>query len=300
MYLNEKAWEIQQDDHYVIHRALKNFMQIYSILAGEFHKPGIFVPAGTEIYLRSSDYPLEKWLSEVDIEYRRLFLSFWGKRIHYQPEEECEVLLDGGRLEGGTEAFINDSFMLSLCLNDIWEKESVKAEFFSLDDPNAEEIFVRNVFEKEQLYRSPILDILKALEDFRIYSYKDLWKRREELFPHLKFCPSVEKNLEKLEAGYVSQVVKKLTELERYCSAHEGERFRPELLTKTTPETDATLKKYEEQHTFTDEEQQRHIVSWHMRFTGISGRIFFVPQYKENLILVCYIGEKLPNVTYPT
>ena len=80
MYLNEKAWEIQQDDHYVIHRALKNFMQIYSILAGEFHKPGIFVPAGTEIYLRSSDYPLEKWLSEVDIEYRRLFLSFWGKR----------------------------------------------------------------------------------------------------------------------------------------------------------------------------------------------------------------------------
>jgi hypothetical protein len=36
MYLNEKAWEIQQDDHYVIHRALKNFMQIYSILAGEF------------------------------------------------------------------------------------------------------------------------------------------------------------------------------------------------------------------------------------------------------------------------
>ena len=58
MYLNEKAWEIQQDDHYVIHRALKNFMQIYSILAGEFHKPGIFVPAGTEIYLRSSDYPV--------------------------------------------------------------------------------------------------------------------------------------------------------------------------------------------------------------------------------------------------
>lgn len=300
MYLNEKAWEIQQDNPYVIDQALKRFLRIYASLAGEFHKPEIFVPANTDIYLRSADYSIEKWLFEVDIEYRRLFLSFLGKRIEYEPEEEYEVFLDGERLEGGTEAFINDSFMVSLCLNDIWEKENVEAGFFSLEDQSTEEISIRNVYEKEQLYKSPVSDILKASGDIRIYTYKDLWKRRKDLFPHLRFCPSVEKNLEKLETGYVSQVVKKLAELERYSCDHGGEKFRPELLSKTTPETESTLSKYESEHTFEDEEHQRYIVSWHMRFTGIEGRIFFVPQYKENLILVCYIGGKLPNVTYPT
>ncbi|MFR3320511.1 MAG: hypothetical protein ACLTSZ_04235 [Lachnospiraceae bacterium] len=38
------------------------------------------------------------------------------------------------------------------------------------------------------------------------------------------------------------------------------------------------------------------MASWHMRFTGIPGRIFFVPGYEPERMLVCYIGKKLKNV----
>lgn len=47
-------------------------------------------------------------------------------------------------------------------------------------------------------------------------------------------------------------------------------------------------------------ESVEYLASWHMRFTVIPGRIFFIPQYKDDKILVCYIGKKLKNVSYPT
>lgn len=300
MYLNEKAWEIQQDNQYIIDEALKNFLKMYSVLAGKFHQPGIFVPADMEIYLRSKEYPIGKWLSEVDIEYRRLFLSFLEKRVIYQPDEEYEVSVDNERLNGATEAFLNDSFLISLCLNDIWKIESLKADFFSLNDLDTRVVYINNVYDREQLQRSPIQDILAITVKEGIYSYQELWKRREELFPHLRFCPSVKRNLEELEISYISQVIKKLSVLEQYCSVNGEGRFKPELLTKATPEGDPTLKKYKKQHTFFDDEQQKYTAEWHTRFTGIEGRIFFVPKYKGNLILICYIEKKLPNVTYPT
>lgn len=296
MYLNEKAWEIQQNSPYAIDEALKNFLDMYSVLARDFQMPRIFVPIDEQLYLRSS-YPIEKWMAEVDIEYKRLFLSFWQKRVCYNPDEECEVSLNGENLKGGTEAFLNDSFLLSFCLDQTWKKEYLEAERFSLTDLTSEKISLHNAFYREQLIKEPIADILKKQKKIKLYSYAELWERCQGLFPHLKFCPSVEKDLEKLEKSYLDQVVKKLLELE--IVAAEG-KFNPSLLTKTTSESEATLEKYEKQHTFVDEEKQEYLAKWHMRFTGIPGRIFFVPEYKENCILVCYIGKKLPNVSYPT
>lgn len=96
------------------------------------------------------------------------------------------------------------------------------------------------------------------------------------------------------------QIVKKLKELERYCVDYAGMRFDATLLTKTTPESQGTLTQYEKEHTFTDEKGTAYIASWHMRFTGIPGRIFFVPDYEEDSILICYVGKKLKNLSYPT
>ena len=58
------------------------------------------------------------------------------------------------------------------------------------------------------------------------------------------------------------------------------------------------MQKYEKEHTFCDENGRAFLVSWHMRFTGIPGRIFFVPNYELNKILVCYIGKKLKTLKY--
>ena len=48
---------------------------------------------------------------------------------------------------------------------------------------------------------------------------------------------------------------------------------------------------------FYDIDKKSYLAKWHMRFTGIPGRIFFVPNYSKETILICYIGKKLPNPT---
>lgn len=300
MYLNEKAWEAELENSYKAGEALKAFLDVYKILAGKYHMPDIYVPAADEPYFRSVTYTVGKWMSEADIEYKRLFLSFWQRRVTYEPEDEFEVCCESGALKGGTEAVLNDSFMLSICLKEAWKKPEIAAGLFSLADDTETPVIVRNVYEAGQLDREPIASILRATQEVKIYSYRELWEKRGSLFPHLCFCPSVKKNLESLELCYIHQVIRKLTELEAYCVNNPGQKFKPELLTKTTMESDETIKKYRKQHTFRDETGTEYLVSWHMRFTGIPGRIFFIPEYSGSSILICYIGKKLSNVTYPT
>lgn len=257
------------------------------------------MPNDEILYLRSEKYPLEKWLATADKEYQRLYLSFWGKRITYHPEDEYEVSVDGESLKGGTEAYLNDSFMLSIGLDEKWEQESIEGVLTSMHE-DEQHVRVTNVYEKGQIEKYDIKCILRKEDSFQIQSYEELWLRREELFPHLRFCPTVEENFRELEYFYLHQIVKKLIELERYCVDQAGMRFDAALLTKTTPESPGTLARYEKEHTFTDEKGTAYIASWHMRFTGIPGRIFFVPEYKKDIILICYVGKKLKNLSYPT
>lgn len=300
MYLNEAAWKTQQDNPYIVNNAMENFLHIYKTLASDFHITELYVPADEKLYLRSKNYSIEKWLSEADIEYKRLYLSFWNKRISYTPEDEYELSYKQERLAGGTEAYLNDSFLISICLNEFWREECISAKLFSLADCTEETVIMHNVFSKNQLLQKPVADFLKNIPCTKLYSYNDLWQRRGQLFPHLKFCPSIENDLNKLEKLYLRQVIRKLTELENYCRLYKETSFNPNLLTKTTLESDSTIAKYTKQHTFTDENGKAYVAKWHMRFTGIPGRIFFIPDYEKDFMLICYIGRKLPNVTYPT
>ena len=299
MYLNEKSWTAREEDPYKIDCKMRNFLDIYSTLKRQYPAKEVSVPDDEILYLRSDQYPLEKWLATADREYRRLYLSFWGKRITYHPEDEYEVSVDGESLKGGTEAYLNDSVMLSIGLDEKWEQESIDGVLTSLYE-DEQHVSVINIYEKEQLKSHVIECILKREDSFQIQSYEELWLKRGELFPHLRFCPAVETNFRELEYFYLHQIVKKLKELERYCVDYAGMRFDVTLLTKTTPESQGTLTQYEKEHTFTDEKGTAYIASWHMRFTGIPGRIFFVPDYEEDSILICYVGKKLKNLSYPT
>ncbi|MFR3320510.1 MAG: hypothetical protein ACLTSZ_04230 [Lachnospiraceae bacterium] len=55
----------------------------------------------------------------------------------------------------------------------------------------------------------------------RFLNYEELWAKKDDLFPHLCFCPSVEMDLQKLENYYLSQIVQKLEQLEQHCAITE-------------------------------------------------------------------------------
>ncbi len=298
MYLNEKAWEVVQENRYITDDAIINFLNIYSTVKKNYPGMEVYMPEGWNIYLHSKNYSIEKWLSSADIEYKRLYLLFIQKAIRYNKEEEYEVSFDGKVFYGGTEAYLNNSFILSICLDDKWKKSNIGCKFYSLPDNEEKDICLKNVFCKEQLECPVIKEILSKGNSVKIISYDELWKRRKEFFPHLDFCPSIKDNLDLLEMFYLPQIVRKLAELEDYCVKHIGEKFEPSYLTKATPESKTTMEKYKDKHTFTDSNGTVHVASWHLRFTGIPGRIFFIPEYKRDCILVCYIGKKLPNAKY--
>lgn len=298
MYLNERSWEVINIPSHDLKTALVDFVKLYSDLAQKYRLSEVYVPSEEEPYLRHMTYTVAKWLSEIGIEYRQLFLSFWQKRIIYQPEDEYEAHCDSKSFLGATEAILHDSFVISLGSEEKWRKDVLSFGFYSLSANSDTEVEVPNVFAEYQLEREPVLSIIKRLRKISIYSYEELWRKKNDLFPHLTFCPSVQKNLCQLEKAYLQQIVRKLLELDHCAVSCKGSIFQPELLSKTTRESEETLKQYRKEHTFLDDAGVEYIASWHMRFTGIAGRIFFVPYYEDGKILVCYIGKKLPNVSY--
>lgn len=299
MYLNERSWEIQQDDPYTISKGLKEFLKIYAILSKDYGIQELYVPAEEEPFLRSQTYSIAKWLSEVDLEYRRLFLGMWQKRIVYNQDEECEVTYDDVVLKGGTEAALNQSFLISICFTQKWMLDEIHANLYSVTKDLDTPVIIPNIFRHPQLRDEKTKNIVKNTCKIEVRSYEDLWEKREKLFPNLCFCPSVKKDLDEMENTWLYQIIRKLDELNRYKAENPGIRFWPEQLKKATPESEITLKTYKQQHTFCDAGGKQYLASWHVRFTGIPGRIFFIPDYAENSMLICYIGKKLPNVTYP-
>lgn len=299
MYLNEKSWQSETDDVYKMKIALEKFLEIYKELSLEFHQKSLYVPSEEEPYFRSKVYSIQRWLAHTDVEWRRLFLTFWAERSVFTLDDEYEFICEMGALAGGTEAILNNSFVVSLTIDGIWKHEEILGKLYSLNEDTASDAYVKNIYDVKQLKTKDAIDFFKEqLQCIKIMSFEELWNRREELFPHLCFCPSVEKDFEKLDAFCVSQVYKKLLELEMYQQKRDGGMFDSSQLSKTTIESDRTLKEYEEAHTFYDENKEACLATWHMRFTGIAGRIFFEPNYKDGNMLICYIGKKLPTVMY--
>lgn len=294
MYLNERSWQEPQNDVRRIDQSLKEFLTVYSRMKKCYPQQEIYVPEEETLYLQ--EYPLNKWIAAADVEYRRLYLSFWSRRITYRPDDEYEFLVEDTALKSGAEACLNESCVLSIGLNEKWKIPNISGNFVSMDGEEQAEI--ANVYCADQLNHPKIRRILDQESQIEILSYEELWKKKETLFPHLHFCPSVETDLGKLENFYLGQIIRKLEELEQHCVTSGTVRVDTTMLSKTTVESQVTLEKYEKEHTFRDENGKAYLASWHMRFTGIPGRIFFVPGYSENCMLVCYIGKKLRNVSF--
>ncbi len=298
MYLNERAWQEPIENEKNITDAMFNFLRIYKELK-ERHQV-LYVPKGLDRWLNSNTVPLGKWINSVDPTYRLMYLEMWDKRKEYEPEQDIEFQYKEVPLISATEALVNNSFVLSVATASEWETDVFEGKVISLESDEEETTQVLNVCNQSQLQNSGIQEMLQPQSRWlnKIYDYKEMWRRRKEIFEMLDFCPSVEQNLSNLQRSYFSLVLQRLLELEQYCETHTGMFSPDEIQSKTTPESSETLNKYCSEHTFVDENGEEYLASWHIRFTGIPGRIFFVPNYHGNRMLICYIGKKLPNVSY--
>lgn len=305
MYINELTLLEPNLNKYDIRSILTNFIEVYVAYYKQTKCKELFLHSNYVLEFINSEHRIAMWLNdpEVDIEEKRLISSI-NQHIKYFDEiDNIEIKIDGKECKSAALVHLEESVLLSFITNKKWNKNELDGLYTYFDSDGkliSEIIKVPNVSIKEQLKIQSISEILTKNDLSLPMNYIELWTNREICFPNLIFCPSVEDNLKELEKSYYRQVLKKLIELENYFSKRNGSFNKNEIL-NVSPESESTLKEYKEEHEFFAPDGKKATASWHTRFTGLAGRIFFDPYFfKDNKCLICYIGKKLPNTSYPT
>lgn len=138
---------------------------------------------------------------------------------------ESEMIIDrqgtqGESAIGCLAAFETESFVVSFRTDVLWEQEYIKGTYISAYKED-EKVSVRNCGIPEHVMT---LEEEERQNNFRMVSSgKELWEKRESLYPHLIFCDSVRSQLE--EAGnslHIKMIMKRLRILEDYFRSYTG------------------------------------------------------------------------------
>ncbi len=104
----------------------------------------------------------------------------------------------------------------------------------------------------------------------------------------------MEANLERLDSGLLSVVLKRLGHLDEAADQWET-GAAPAWPCKVTPESESTMNnpRYRRARIFRSVSGAREIFAWHARF-GDSGRIHLRFEAREHIVEIGYIGMHLP------
>lgn len=300
MYINEASFYTEQDS-YMIKSCMAEFFKLYEKL----YNLGVKDFYTTQnIKLLPQEYPMSKWIYKLDVDERRIVVMLLDKIEEKDINEfsEYDAIIDEISCSGLLGAYLESDNVISLNSNSKWAKDRLEFEIISLHEKGDEVIEskgnVQNFYSCEQDLSEYENYLMK--DKYKVYTYEELWSKKEIMFPHLEFCPSVRRNLLSLDKKPIRQILNKLKYLDKCAGKLEENPLGFSDSNTITIESQSTLNKYRSEHTFRDKDGKSYLASWHARFTGIAGRIYFVPVMESSTILICHIGGKLPNVTYPT
>lgn len=260
-------------------------------------------------------YRLEKWRNdpEVDIELRRSFRSLLNRSQIYSSQEFRELgswNLNADFYHGEMQsngcllAYEMDGVAISFLSDDYWKCSVINGTYVNLlEDGSLKSSAAQvrnvswkgNVLDFQRYYEQQIKDMRMV----QIHSGRDIVMHRGTLFPNLIFCDNALNQLKnEISPSETWQVYKKLLELQTLAGGGQTV-FRKEHLNHATPESQDTLDRFKQEHTFRLPDESYELFSWHIRFTGsYAGRIFFVPKLENHHIIIGHIGQKLPTVKY--
>lgn len=315
MILNELSAKFPVESLEAGKHIMENFLKTCFEVKKIIHNDCILLDRDYRSFELVHGYRIEQWRNDstVDIEDKRRLRTLLNKSVIYNSEEFEQEYGWNFRTEfqhkeysskGCLLVYEMDGVAVSFLSNAHWKTPEIEGTYIELLDngdlkqcqvsiPNVSYkdnvIIFKNYYEQkkdEQHYRS-------------IKSGQDILQCASDLFPNLVFCENAvrgcQKNIGVSEAG---QVYKRLLELQRTAAAMEN-KFDKDLLTKATPESEATLQRFPDEHTFRLPNGKVQLFSWHTRYTGgYAGRIFFYPVPEEKRIYVGHIGHKLPTAKY--
>lgn len=315
MVLNELSYQFPSSSISEGKKIMENFLVVYINAVKSGIADSVIIDENLDHTLLAPEYPIAKWRNDrsVDIEIVRIYKRMNDKSefsTYYLSEESelIEFTCNNGKSSTGIKIASEQDFLsISFLSDQIWDTHTIDGIYTFLG-PN-EEICEENRVVYHASQKNHINKNKDWIEEkvssakFKIKTGKELWEKREQLFPSLLFCESVKEQINNIHQGTpeLKQIIKKLDLLDKYFFDWQGEAFVKDKLPNVDPQSQETLKRFKDDHKFEAPDGRWLIFSWHIRFTGgtYPGRIFFYPDNKTNKCIIGHINGKLPTVKYP-
>lgn len=316
-FLNERSFSPEaQNTHTARQRMVALVQAMISAKTATRNQLPLRVPPEFFSLTLSHGYTLPQWLNDpaADRDTRLYFKSLVTKSplLNSQSDRDqalrCEALWRSVPAQGMLAAFLTDGIVVSIGSDRQWDCAWLGLEIREMDESAnvtcaAEQIRHFSTTEHVKEHTSWLQDRSAV----PLMEPGDLWMERSAMFPALDFCDRVEDQLRSFPWGSPqrNQIIIRLEQLNSWWGSCRnqrlsGPRCREIAPCKLTPESEATLKRYAEAHTFRCPDGQNRLFSWHVRFTPGAGRIyFFWPDLSEK-ITVGHVGQHLPTIARPT
>ncbi|MCU5378239.1 hypothetical protein OCA08_13925 [Bacillus cereus] len=313
LVLNELSHKTYLGDVESAKKLMNEFIKVLVLINSKGIQPKLRMK--TDIYnlYLTQEYPLTKWINDrtVDLDKRRLIMSiitqfpFIDKELEsiiYDKVLASDFKFENEVVEGLGIAYLLDSIAISLLMDDRWNTAYLSLQMEFIDEEAetfTENIDIRHI--STPIHLTEHEDWISSTRLKNIKTGKELWRKKSTLFPSLVFCEHIEEQITALHEGQTlfKQILKRLFQLETYFFNWNSGPFLPEKIgSKVTVESQVTLTKYENEHTFLCPDGKERLFSWHSRMTPFAQRLFFYPCENTRNCFIGHIGKKLPTVTY--
>jgi len=167
------------------------------------------------------------------------------------------------------------------------------------------ELLEKNIPNQFDLKKTRVF--VKGIIERDISTFKDLWNKRNELFPSLVFCHEVESQLKTLNPSSeeLKNIIRHLKIMNEYMEKILNKEIPVPNYQKmgigASEETEITLIHYGHLREFLCPDGKKRIFNWHSKLKGPNIRIHFYPPGNDaGSFIIGYIGRKLPTYRYRT
>lgn len=172
--------------------------------------------------------------------------------------------------------------------------------------PDTENGFLGIEFSKTDIHFSCQINNEDAYNKFKNdnlwdLSFRNLWSKREYLFPNLILCGEVENQIKKIgNSGHFNQIVERLIEFNKAVKSWETgdfsyKRINQQFSLRISPESDKTMDSYQNERIFSMPNGGTNIFELHIKTGDL--RFHFYPDNLNHKVYVGYIGPHLSTIS---
>ena len=205
MILNELSLKNVNNEHDMI-KMMTDFLSLCKKLKNEIKDDEFYYT--DEIFYKNENknvYTISDWLKSDKVakrekKYFRMLINR-SNIIKKSDFVESELFIVSGVGEnlsftGGLVSYELDDYIVSLLTEKLWEEFIVKAQYISIENEDRE-VEIKNCSSDKHIKQ--IIKIKREQQGIIISSGKELWEKREVLYPHLVFCDEVKEQLQNVK-----------------------------------------------------------------------------------------------------